>query len=340
MKHAALITSNARIRETFERLTAVTQVPLVVGTNSKDADVGNAFRVFVGDDFEGECATEAQVVVVSVGVGRRTWEVAASLGAIHVAVLPESEEWLLGHLVYQPLTLGRVIGFIPVVGGAGASHFASATATSLNALGHITSIVDADPCGGGIDILFGLEQEAGARWSQVGVSPSAGFAESLLQALPQISGLTVLSTPDASIREEHLTEVVSSMREFVDYVVVDFPRCTPESLEFAVTLCDDIFLVATTTVRSCAVLTYLNQHGTLTKAGLAVRQVPGTGLEPHQVADAAQLGIRAILPHDVRLIEHVEQGLGFDMVRLTPYAKAVHSFVAHVTQTHSLADAA
>ena len=45
-------------------------------------------------------------------------------------------------------------------GGAGASVFATALAqTAADAL-----LVDADPCGGGIDLVLGCERETGLRW--------------------------------------------------------------------------------------------------------------------------------------------------------------------------------
>lgn len=66
------------------------------------------------------------------------WRTAVNLGAEHVLVLPEAEQWLVDRLadaVADPATRGRVVAVVGARGGAGATSFAIARAASTSRSG-------------------------------------------------------------------------------------------------------------------------------------------------------------------------------------------------------------
>jgi secretion/DNA translocation related CpaE-like protein len=65
---------------------------------------------------------------------------------------------------------GRVIAVVGGCGGAGASTSAAALAFVGAQRGLRTILVDADPIGGGIDLLVGAERVPGWRWPRLGTA--------------------------------------------------------------------------------------------------------------------------------------------------------------------------
>ena len=92
------------------------------------------------------------------------------MGAAHVLILPDCERWLAGMLAEadspheEP---GAVVAVVSGRGGAGGSTLAAALALAGTRRGLRSTLVDLDPAGGGIDLLFGLETEPGPRWSEL-----------------------------------------------------------------------------------------------------------------------------------------------------------------------------
>src|SRR4051794_4109889 len=99
------------------------------------------------------------VVVVTGGeLPAAEWARAVELGAERVAELPVDEAWLLGRVaaaVRAPVERGWSVAVGGSCGGAGASTVAAALAVA-SAPGVL--LVDADPWGGGIDLLLGAER--------------------------------------------------------------------------------------------------------------------------------------------------------------------------------------
>lgn len=172
------------------------------------------------------------------GADDEFWQHAVELGAERVAVLPGAQEW-----VVQALTASvddrldcAVIGIVGGSGGAGASVLAAATAVQAARQDRRVLLVDLDPVGGGLDLLIGVEETPGLRWS--GLSGARGrVAGSMLRdALPRVpalgglggdSGLWVLSF-DRGDRTEIPADAGASvaaaaLRAF-DLVVLDLAR--------------------------------------------------------------------------------------------------------------------
>src|SRR6266545_3554622 len=120
------------------------------------------------------------------------WELAEALGAEHVAVLPAAEPWLVDRLVravgtrYGP---ARVVAVLGGRGGAGASVFAAGLAVTAARSGLRAMLVDADPLGGGVDLVLGWEALDGLRWPALAADEPA----SLVDSLPTSGELAVLS---------------------------------------------------------------------------------------------------------------------------------------------------
>ena len=94
------------------------------------------------------------------------WEAAIAVGAQRVMTLPADEGDLVAALSEAAESRrddgrrGAVVAVMAGRGGAGASLFATALAqTASDAL-----LIDADPWGGGIDLVLGSESEPGLRW--------------------------------------------------------------------------------------------------------------------------------------------------------------------------------
>jgi secretion/DNA translocation related CpaE-like protein len=97
------------------------------------------------------------------------WVAAIDIGAQQVCVLPTQEAELVRYLSEAAETghaaprRGRVIAVTAGRGGGGASVFAAALAQCAGE----ALLVDLDPCGGGVDLLLGVESVPGARWPEL-----------------------------------------------------------------------------------------------------------------------------------------------------------------------------
>ena len=88
---------------------------------------------------------------------------------------------------------GTVVAVLGGSGGAGASTLAAALAVTARRAGATVALVDADPLGGGLDLLLGAEQEPGLRWPDLGSLHGPVAARALTDALPSAGGVTLLS---------------------------------------------------------------------------------------------------------------------------------------------------
>ncbi|MBW8806445.1 MAG: P-loop NTPase [Catenulisporales bacterium] len=98
------------------------------------------------------------------------WRRGTALGAAHVLILPDCERWLAGMLAEADSPHddpGALVAILSGRGGAGGSTLAAALALAGTRRGLRSTLVDLDPVGGGIDLLFGLETEPGPRWSEL-----------------------------------------------------------------------------------------------------------------------------------------------------------------------------
>src|SRR5699024_5446871 len=94
------------------------------------------------------------VVVADGAVPDRIWHAAIAAGALALVTLPSGSEHLLSHLaeLARPRRSSAVIGLAGGCGGAGTSSLTARLAAAARRHGPVT-LVDADPLGGGVDLL-------------------------------------------------------------------------------------------------------------------------------------------------------------------------------------------
>lgn len=241
-----------------------------------------------------------RVVVVAATQQPQLWQHAVTVGAEHVAVLPDGEAWLVGALadaVEAPAHPGRVLAVLGGRGGAGASVLAAAVAVAAVAAARDALLVDCDALGGGLDLVLGAEDTGGLRWPGLGMAGGRVAAASLHAALPALAAgpgrLTVLSCdregpgPDAGA----VRGVCEAGRRAGETVVCDLPRHPCEAADAVLGDADLTVLVVPAEVRAAAaaarVAGRVARHGPPPR--LVVRGPAPGGLTPADLARALDL---------------------------------------------------
>jgi hypothetical protein len=208
--------------------------------------------VYLGRDPEGDAAV---------------WESATDLGAEHVAFLPEAEAWLIDRLARAALgsaSDATVVCVMGGCGGAGATTLASALALTAAGRSVFTTLIEADPLGGGIDEM-----------------PSLGHLCVLSWGLD--SGFHI--TPAA------MMAALSTMRRSTRFVVVDLPRRLDEAARVALQQARTTLLVVPAEVRACAsavrVVEQMREH--CADLRVVIRSTSSSGLSATQIAETLDL---------------------------------------------------
>jgi MinD-like ATPase involved in chromosome partitioning or flagellar assembly len=233
--------------------------------------------------------------------------------------------------------MGHVIAFVPASGGVGSSTLAAAVAVRAAAAGRQVVAVDLDHVAGCLDVLLGVEQEPGWRWSELadvaGVVDGAGLASELPVScgVPVLSGRGGLWAPpsrgDGDGWVENLPDVVAGLADAHDLTVLDLPRDRTVLAEVAL-LVDAVVLVcgtqapqlaaASTVVRGVrALLTCLRESGRRWEAEPLLPIEPwvvlrGDRVEPDLedlVMDELDVPLVATVGDDRRLAGEVADGV-------------------------------
>lgn len=282
--------------------------------------------VVVGSDIAAEYAAARlphRADVVLAADGRQAhpddpavWRVASELGAQHVVFLPTAEVWLIDRLaeaVSGPRGAGRVVAVVGGRGGAGASVLSTALAVTAARGGSRTMLVDADPLGGGLDLLLSREGTDGLRWPDLvdtagRVSPSA-----LHDALPRVGELSVLSWDRGDILAvppEAAEAALDAGRRRSDLLVVDLPRRPDDAAVRALQAADITLLVVPAEVRACAaasrVVRAVRPH--CAQLSCVVRGPAPAGLRSADLATALELPLAGVLRAEPRLAGALERG--------------------------------
>lgn len=180
------------------------------------------------------------------------WQRAIEAGAEHVALLPDAEQWLVDRLAdaafLDPAAApaGRCIGVIAGRGGAGGTVLACALALTGLRRGLRTTLVDADPLGGGIDLVLGAEDRPGLRWPDLTAARGRLPAGSLADALPTVGELVLLSWDrdgEATVPVPAMAALMDAAQRSSDLVVVDLPRRLDAAAQWALGRCERVLLV-------------------------------------------------------------------------------------------------
>ena len=188
----------------------------------------------------------------------QVWQHGVAVGAERVVFLPESEEWLTARFADAAEGASGEAAVVAVVGGrggAGATTLACALAVTAARSGRSALLVDGDPLGGGIDLVFGGEADRGLRWPDLGATRGRVPAAALAQALPQMNGLSVLSWDRGSasgVAPEAMSAVLAAGRRAHDLVVVDLPRAPDDAGRLVLGAAACVLLVVPAEVRAAA----------------------------------------------------------------------------------------
>ncbi len=279
--------------------------------------------VLVGSDLSGKIA-RAQPVrrtgVVVVGNDlddAGIYQAAVAIGADQVVVLPDGEAGLADRLADSVDEDGSgsavTVGVVGGCGGAGASTLAAALAICATRRRLRTMLIDGDPLGGGIDMLFGGEHGTGMRWPQLAGTTGRVSATALRSALPDYDDLSVLSWDRedlVTVPPEAMRSVLGAAQRSCDLVVVDLPRYGGEAADEVLARATSTVLLVPRDVRASAAAARV--AGRLSLAGSDIRVVArdstAGSLKPADVAAHLGLPLTAQLHLDKDLDDQIESG--------------------------------
>lgn len=319
-----VITSDAGVLDDVVRIAILAGTEVDVAT---DAGAGrrlwsSAASVVVGRDAAEACARgrlprRPGVVLIGDDLDEAgIWQLAVEVGAEHVVFLPDGEAWLtemIAESVEPARISGEVVAVIGGRGGAGATTLAAALAVTAARQHRRTLLVDADPLGGGIDLVLGGESDAGARWPDLGAARGRVSGSALTAALPRMHDLSVLSWDRGDVLRvppEAMETVLEAGRRSCELVVADLPRSLDEGSRIVLSLASLVLLVVPAEVRASAAATRIATQLAPMCADLrlVVREPSPSGLAADQVARALGLPLVGFLRAEPGLELALERG--------------------------------
>lgn len=260
--------------------------------------------------------------------------------AARVIPLPEGAAWL-GAVLSEGSRRSRapVVAVIGGSGGVGASTLAAMLAQLSAAQGKSgAALVDADPLGGGIDLLLGAERVQGWRWPRL--NAAEGHLGDLREYLPVVDGVSVVSMArgvSLDLAREPLAAIVGSLAVWHSLVVLDPGRAMAPTAREAVRLSSRQLLVVSAGVRGVAAARQAISGYHLESAELVVRRSKGS-LPSSLVAEALELPLLAELPEEPGLVGAAERGEPPSRGARRGYRKAVERLLGEL-RTSGVGDA-
>lgn len=186
--------------------------------------------VIIGSDLAGDLAKAAlprrEHVLIVAREPDEWWPVAVTLGATAVCA-PHEDDRIIDVLAgaLDGRDEGCVVAVVGGCGGAGASTLAVALGLAAHERRLRPLVVDADPLGGGLDLVMGAERSDGLRWHDFEATRGRVEAGSLADVLPQRRGVSSLTWGSgARVLPESLSAVLDAAVRGFDLVAVDVPR--------------------------------------------------------------------------------------------------------------------
>lgn len=244
----------------------------------------------------------------------RWWPQAVELGAAGVFG-PLDEDRILEALASALDGRGEacLVSVVSGSGGAGASTLAAALALAGSRRGLRSLLLDADPLGGGLELVVGADRAEGLRWDDLDTTRGRIGAGSLADVLPVHRGLATLSwgrSPQAGLPESVPSVLTAAVRGF-DLVVADVPRHL--DVHGADIVGRSVLTVLVVAEEICALgaARHVLEHLQQCAASIAVVSVsrPG-GIGSAAVADALELPVLVRHRHDRRIRAAVDRGHG------------------------------
>ncbi len=284
------------------------------------------------------------VVVSTAEPDSELWAHCVRLGVDRTLLLDRSDEVLIG-LLSDALSGGTANGLCVAVlgacGGAGASVFAGALGfAAARAGGGVNDqvlLVDCDPLSAGLDVLLGIEENAGLRWADLAARSGRLSADALQQALPGVkvgSGrVGVLSHgrhPEGEISSDVMNVVLDAGRRSGAVTVLDLPRQPGPAADLVLEQADLTVLLAPADVRGCwaadRVRGRIRDIGS--RAGLVVRGPSPGGMGAREMAEFLDLPLLASMRPVPSLSRELEFGLAAGADRRRPLARAAREVLS------------
>ena len=238
--------------------------------------------------------------------GGQTWVVGPAGNALLAAsaelqvpalALPEASARLAEVLARRrdPDPRASVVAMVGGSGGVGTSSVAVAVAQVAARRGKRVAVVELADCGGGLDLILGLEASPGVRWSDL--ANASGELGPLEDQLVAGDGVSVLAlgreSPDHPTRAA-FDAVLRCLGRVHDMVVVD----AGDGRRLGWLGDAQPLVVVAANVRGVAAARMVAGQGELARAQLLVRTGPGSTLPAGAVADALGLPLLATIRHD------------------------------------------
>lgn len=340
--HALLVTRDERVITEFQKIAAVTQTPLVIESEPNAADLSNAYRVFVAADCAQATLNHPEIVLVVIGsTGPETWRFAAKLSANHIAVIPDSREWLVEHLSAPVTKKGLCVAIIPGAGGAGASLLSAGLAFHARQFFSDVVLVDLDESSAGLDVVLGIETQPGMRWQDFHSLTGSISGSDILRGLPARDGVALLTHNDSeTIPDKFLPDtIIQQLRGVSGLVIIDFPRFTNQVATIEILQqCDIAYVVTPSTVRGSAstkkVIVNISKH--VANVELVIRNMPGTNLDALRIAQSIDVPLAGVVNSDPRIVEQIEQGFGVAGIHLGGFTRSLNALAQRLVQTNEI----
>lgn len=319
-----VVTADPEVLDDLLRLaaTAGTEVDVACDAAAARRHWTSAGCVVVADDAAMGCSRarlprRSGVVLLGTDLDDAgVWQRAVEVGAEQVEFLPEDEGSLVARFADAADGGGHEGTVVAVVGGrggAGATTLACALAVTASRGGRDVLLVDGDPLGGGVDLVFGGEADSGLRWRDLGATHGRVPAAALAQALPRMSGLSVLSWDRGAapaVSADAMAAVLGAGRRSHDLVVVDLPRSLDDAARVALAAAGCVLLVVPAEVRAAAAAGRVAAAvGMLCRDLRVVVRGPGpTGLDAGALAAALGLPLAGRLRPEPGLDVALERG--------------------------------
>lgn len=274
--------------------------------------------VIVGEDLAGDLARAAlprrEHVVLLAREPSQWWPDAVALGVVAVCG-PHEEERILEALAAALDGRGEacLVSMIGGSGGVGASTLAAALGIAAQRRGLRSLLFDADPLGGGLELLMGAEGAEGLRWHDFDATRGRLSAGSLADVLPVHHGVSTLSWDGSgtAVLPDAVPSVLTAAVRGFDLVVADVPRHLDG---FGVDIVGrSVLSVLVVAEDMCGVgaARHVLDRLQLVASSIVVVSVgrPG-GIGPAAVSDALGLPVLARHRVDRRIRAAVDRGLG------------------------------
>ena len=320
---ALIVTGDQALADGLLRLAAAADAHAEVAYGADEARPAWTWPalILVGADMAADVAAAGLqrrpgVVLVTDSATAEAYRLAVEAGAQDVAALPDHEDWLINAFAAACEPEGGWATTLCVVGargGAGASVLATALGLAAAGQGLRTLPLDADPFGGGVDLMLGLEEHEGVRWHDLAERRGRLNTATLRETLPRSGDLSVLSWrrgEPVPVSDEAVRALLDAAARGFDLVVADVPRYTGDVGRAAQRSADVTFLLVPAEVRATVAadgLAAALRRDTADLRLVVQGPAPG-GLTPDAVAQALDLPSAGAFDRDRRLPAATDEG--------------------------------